>query len=132
MNPILGETFEMLWEDGSHAFFEQTSHHPPVSHFIMYGPNNSYKFHGFSNFSSSAGLNSLKVVNRGKRMVEFPDGTKIAFNFASETYSNSFWGTLRHECHGDITFKDLTNGYECVVVFGSVKKKYRSFYSQNF
>lgn len=123
MNPILGETFEMLWEDGSHVYLEQTSHHPPVSHFLMYGPDNSYVLHGYSNFSSSAGLNSLKVTNKGKRMVEFSDGTKISFNFASETYSNSFWGTLRHECQGDITFKDITNGFECSVLFGSVKKK---------
>ena len=123
MNPVLGETFEMLWEDGSHVYLEQTSHHPPISHFIMYGPNNSYTYHGYSNFSSSAGLNSLKVVNRGKRLIEFSDGTNIACNFASETYSNSFWGTIRHECHGDITIKDLTNGYECLIQFGSVKKK---------
>jgi hypothetical protein len=123
MNPILGETFEMLWEDGSRVFLEQTSHHPPVSHFIMYGPKNSYTYHGYSNFSSNAGLNSLKVLNRGKRLLEFPDGTKISFNYAGESYSNSFWGTLRHECSGELTFKDLTHGYECTIQFGQVKKK---------
>lgn len=63
MNPILGETFETLFEDGSKIYLEQTSHHPPISHFLMIGPNNFYKFHGFSNFKSSAGLNSLKVIN---------------------------------------------------------------------
>ena len=123
MNPILGETYELLWQDGSRVYLEQTSHHPPVSHYIMYGPNNSYKFHGQSNFSSSAGLNSLKVTNKGKRQVEFNDGTKIEYNFCYESYSNSFWGTLRHESLGEIVYRDLTNGYECVVKFGSVKKK---------
>jgi hypothetical protein len=62
LNPILGETYEMLYEDGSKIYLEQTSHHPPISHFWMIGPNNFYKFHGFSNFTSSAGLNSLKVL----------------------------------------------------------------------
>lgn len=61
LNPILGETFQMMYEDGSKIFLEQTSHHPPVSHFLMIGPYDSYKLHGFSNFTSSAGLNSLKV-----------------------------------------------------------------------
>ncbi len=62
LNPILGETHEMKYEDGSTIYLEQTSHHPPISHYIMYGPNNNYTFSGFSLFSSSAGLNSLKVI----------------------------------------------------------------------
>ena len=123
MNPILGETYQLGYEDGSQIFMEQTSHHPPISHYIMYGPNNSYKFHGFSNFSSSAGLNSLRVNNKGRRIIEFPDGTKIEFTFCYENYGNSFWGVIRHESLGDIIYKDLTNGYECIVKFGSVKKK---------
>lgn len=62
LNPILGETYEMLYEDGSKIYLEQSSHHPPISHYIMYGPGNSYKFYGFSNFISGAGLNSVKVI----------------------------------------------------------------------
>ena len=123
MNPILGETYEMLWEDGSKVYLEQTSHHPPISHYIMYGPDNSYKYYGYSNFSSSAGLNSLKVTNKGKRFAEFADGTKIAYDFCYESYSNSFWGTLRHETLGDINFVDLKNGFECKLTFNSVKRK---------
>ena len=61
LNPILGETFETFYDDGSKIYLEQSSHHPPISHYIMYGPNNTFKFSGFSHFTSSAGLNSLKV-----------------------------------------------------------------------
>jgi hypothetical protein len=61
INPILGETFETMYEDGSKVYLEQTSHHPPVSHYLMVGPDNSYKFSGFSLFKTSAGFNSLKV-----------------------------------------------------------------------
>ncbi len=89
----------------------------------MYGPNNTYKYHGFSNFSSSAGLNSLTVINKGRRFVEFPDGTIIKYDFCDENFSNTFWGTVRHESVGDIKFTDMTNGYECLIKFGSVKKK---------
>lgn len=62
LNPILGETYEMYYNDGSKIFLEQTSHHPPITNYIMYGPNNNYKFYGYSNFTSSAGLNSVKVI----------------------------------------------------------------------
>jgi hypothetical protein len=32
-------------------------------------------------------------------------------------------GTVRHESIGELQFKDHTNGFECVLKFGSVKKK---------
>lgn len=124
LNPILGETYDMLYEDGSKIYLEQTSHHPPVSHYIMYGPNNSFKFSGYSLFTSSAGLNSLKLNNKGKRCIELNDGTKIMTTFCNELYSNTFFGTVRHESVGEVNFKDITNGFECVLKFSSVKKKY--------
>ncbi len=47
----------------------------------MLGPNKNYKFHGFSSFASSAGFNSVKLLNKGKRVFEFNDGTVISSNF---------------------------------------------------
>ncbi len=44
-------------------------------------------------------------------------------NFCSEMYSNSFFGTLKHESQGETIFRDLTNGFECTIKYGSVKKK---------
>jgi hypothetical protein len=62
-------------------YLEQTSHHPPISHYEIYGPNQNYYFSGYSTFKSSAGLNSLSVYNKGKRSIRFKDGTHIEFNF---------------------------------------------------
>lgn len=81
MNPVLGETFECVFQDGAKVYLEQTSHHPPVSHYEMYGPNNSYYFAGYSKFGSSAGLNSLTVSNKGRKMIRFPDGVQFNFSF---------------------------------------------------
>lgn len=47
LNPILGETFQAIGGDGSGVFAEQTSHHPPTSHFYVHGPNGAYFFHGW-------------------------------------------------------------------------------------
>ena len=60
---------------------EQSSHHPPISHFYMIGPNDNYKFYGFCNYVTNAGLNSLKIVNKGKRVYEFNDGQFITSDF---------------------------------------------------
>jgi hypothetical protein len=86
MNPVLGETYEAIFSDGSKAYLEQTSHHPPVSSYEIYGPNNSYYFSGFSKFSSSAGLNSLGISNKGKKYIKFPDGVRFDFNFFNVSY----------------------------------------------
>ncbi len=102
---------------------EQTEHHPPTSHYIMYGPNNNYKYYGYSVFSSSAGFNSLKVLNKGKRTVVFKDGTKIDFNFCEENFSNCFFGQVKLETLGTMNFIDVKNNIECKIKIDSVKKK---------
>lgn len=97
----------------------------------MLGPYGNYKYYGYSNYGSGAGLNSLKVTNKGKRWVEFKDKHKIEFNFCYEYFSNSFWGTLRHESLGEVQFKDLNFGFECTIKFDSVKKKPTDYFSAN-
>lgn len=37
-NPLLGETYQAQWQDGTRIFLEQSSHHPPVSHWIARHP----------------------------------------------------------------------------------------------
>ena len=89
----------------------------------MYGPNNNYKYCGYSVFSSSAGFNSLKVINKGKRYIEFKDGTKIEFDFCQENFNNCFWGTIYLETLGTINFIDKKNNIECKLKLNSVSKK---------
>ena len=38
LNPILGETGIWTTARGSQLYFEQTSHHPPITHFHFIGP----------------------------------------------------------------------------------------------
>jgi hypothetical protein len=38
LNPILGETYQAIHEDGSEIFLEQVCHHPPISYILMNGP----------------------------------------------------------------------------------------------
>ena len=37
-------------------YMEQTSHHPPVSHFLIIGPDNAYKLSGWSLHSIKMGM----------------------------------------------------------------------------
>jgi len=88
----------------------------------------NYKYYGYGNFSAGAGFNSVKINNKGKRTIEFADGGKIQFGFCCEEYNNSFFGTMRHESVGEITFKDLVHGFELVIKFDNVKKKSSDYF----
>jgi hypothetical protein len=81
LNPILGETYQAAYSDGSKIYMEQTAHHPPVSSFLMCGPNKNWEFSGFCNYKSGAGFNSCWVQNTGKRVMKI-NGMEIDFGFA--------------------------------------------------
>jgi hypothetical protein len=81
LNPILGETYEGSLPDGSNVYMEQVSHRPPISYMLYEGPDNLYRFYGYSTFSAKAWLNSIKLKVVGSKTIEFSrDGGKITFN----------------------------------------------------
>jgi hypothetical protein len=43
LNPILGETLQVDFSDGSKLYMEQTCHHPPVSSFYLRAPDDSVR-----------------------------------------------------------------------------------------
>jgi len=80
LNPILGETYFAEKKDGTKVYCEQISHHPPVSAFLIYGPNNSYKLYGTGELEAKLnGFNHVLAKRSGKVTIEFRDGTKIVF-----------------------------------------------------
>ncbi|EGR32781.1 oxysterol binding, putative [Ichthyophthirius multifiliis] len=123
LNPILGETFQGNYIDGTSIFAEQISHHPPISYFYACGPQKSYKFYGYYLYEAKAGWNSLTLKNKGKRFLSFKDGQKINYNFGYEYYSGTFMGTMKTETLGSVTFTDFENKIEAIINTGKVKKK---------
>jgi hypothetical protein len=67
LNPILGETVQRILPDGTHFYGEQTSHHPPITNFMLEGPGGSYRFSGFFEYKAwLAGINSIQGSRIGK------------------------------------------------------------------
>ena len=81
MNPVLGETLQGSYSDGTKIYCEQISHHPPISYFLVVGPHESYRYVGYYAFEASAGLNSMTLVNKGRRTFHFNNGDVITANF---------------------------------------------------
>ena len=74
LNPILGETYQTVGQDGAMIYLEQTEHHPPTSHFIVDGPNDNYKFTGWFSFSIKSGMRQSYIACKGYKEVTFKDG----------------------------------------------------------
>ena len=45
-NPILGETYEGIYPDGTRIYNEHISHHPPITCFLVEHSENLYTFEG--------------------------------------------------------------------------------------
>lgn len=60
---------------GERIYCEQVSHHPPISAFEIYGPNDGYKIYGHQQLKGwLSGASSFGGSKHGKCTLEFKDG----------------------------------------------------------
>lgn len=81
-NPILGETYEGVFPDGTRIYMEHISHHPPISVFLVEHPDGLYKFEGSYEYTAKITDLGNSVTGRqvGKSKVWFKDGSHIEFD----------------------------------------------------
>ena len=89
---------------------EQTSHHPPISHFLIEGPEGNYKLNGWSQHQVHAGMNSATLKAEGFKLIQFKDGQQIRYNNTGDYIFNIFMGSMGHQLTGRIEFHDEANG----------------------
>lgn len=89
MNPILGETFNATFEDGTEYYSEQTFHKPLMSHFMFIGPDKHFIYTGYGHFNANTGANSVAITVTGDRRVVFDDGQLILFDNCSVNSINN-------------------------------------------
>ena len=67
LNPVIGQTLQASYPDGTQIYCEQISHHPPISYFLVIGPEDSYRYIEYYAFEANAGLNTMTLTNKGRR-----------------------------------------------------------------
>eukprot|EP00741_Cyanophora_paradoxa_P013866 tig00020710_g13384.t1 len=133
-NPILGETFQATMSDGTTLFCEQTSHHPPVSHFQLLGPGGSWELHGHLNMNASMRGNTIKVEHQGYHEVVFPDtGQKVIYTMPDLYLRGLLFGQRVAELFGETQYTDPDNRLGCLLQFnpstGGFLKSISSWFS---
>eukprot|EP00696_Hemimastix_kukwesjijk_P004896 gnl/Hemi2/16262_TR5406_c0_g1_i1.p1 gnl/Hemi2/16262_TR5406_c0_g1~~gnl/Hemi2/16262_TR5406_c0_g1_i1.p1 ORF type:complete len:410 (-),score=155.90 gnl/Hemi2/16262_TR5406_c0_g1_i1:252-1481(-) len=116
-NPILGETFQGQFSDGSTVFLEQSSHHPPISHFQMLAGSNDYHLHGYAGYKAAVRGNSVKGQQTGPNILDFRDGTRIVWELPYLTMCGIMWGQRVLDYCGHLVLEDLTHHMKCEITF---------------
>jgi hypothetical protein len=94
LNPVLGETYQAKCADGADLFVEQTSHHPPISHMLVEGPNGMYRYSGYNECVVKFSVTSITVSQNGYKRVKFNDGQTITCNHPTDSFYNLTMNTL--------------------------------------
>lgn len=78
-HPILGETLQAYWEDGTSINVEYTCHIPPTLNFYIADPLGTYALYGRHEIKAKVGANTVTGLNCGPNVVHFRDGDKIEY-----------------------------------------------------
>jgi hypothetical protein len=116
-NPVLGETYQGEFVDGTQIFIEHTSHHPPVAHYHLIGAHRQYVYRGFYELKGRLSGNSVVGEQIGPNTVEFPGGEEVVFARPPGRISGLLWGERILEFINEIPFTDKKNGLECTIKF---------------
>mmetsp|Transcript_22963 Transcript_22963/g.35430 ORF Transcript_22963/g.35430 Transcript_22963/m.35430 type:complete len:157 (-) Transcript_22963:394-864(-) len=121
-NPLLGETLQGHYPDGTKFYCEHTSHHPPVSNFLVEDPEEKYTLSGYYEITGKMGANNLVSGLRGPNDLVFADGHHIRFGFPSFKLGGTVMGDRTIEGYGCCIFEDFTYNRKCVLVVNTFKK----------
>ena len=91
-NPILGETVQAYFPDGSQMYCEHISHHPPISSFLLEGPTQNYRVSGHLEFKAKISKNTLIMQNDGPQNVDFNDGQRVTFHTPTDKLKGMLFG----------------------------------------
>jgi hypothetical protein len=123
-NPVLGETFQGAFLDGTEIYIEHTSHHPPVSNFQVIGPNAMFQYRGYYEYKGKLGMtvsttqgNYVTGKQAGPNLVEFPDGSFITYERPLVKISGLMVGDRLLEYQDEMMFTDPRNELECSLKF---------------
>ncbi|KFM24462.1 Oxysterol-binding protein 9 [Auxenochlorella protothecoides] len=115
-NPILGETFQGAYPNGTQVYIEQIAHHPPISSWQVYDHDARYHFFGNGTWAASARGNSVKGQQTGANTVRFShDDAEVSWEMPYLTIRGVLFGERYLKYGGSMRFQDAAHGLTCDV-----------------
>ena len=122
-NPVLGETYVAHWPSGAVIYGEQTSHHPPISNFEIFGKDGAWKCTAHCNFTIDSGMIQVSVYQKGKFTLTFADGDTYEWEFPDVCVRGLVYGDRIVRVAGKCRIQNVAKNIECVVNIAPKKDK---------
>lgn len=122
-NPILGETYYGIYENGTQIFAEQSSHHPPLSDIELIGPDNKWRCYAHMDFDIDSGLNNVDLKQNGIFHLEIKDGNTYEWKYPNVQIAGFVKGDRIVKVKGNLEVIDVTNNIICSVEISPRKDK---------
>lgn len=122
-NPILGETRQGIYRDGTEVYFEQISHHPPISAWQMFDAQSRFVFEGCANYEASTRANSIVARQLGVNRITFADTSDITWELPELHVLNIMFGQMYLRYRGVVVFEDVKHSIVCRVEVDPPKPK---------
>ncbi len=129
-NPMLGETYQCFWDDGTKMYLEHISHIPPISQFYIKDYNsNLFTLSGYFDMQMGGMLkalvtNTMAIIPKGKITVYLPINKQtICYQFPKITLGGAIFGQRYVLFDGHMKFEDRENNLKCVIAFNKARKE---------
>ena len=97
------------------------SHHPPISSFLLEGPNQCYTFSGsYESKIKLSGIDSISGTRTGNVVFSFPDGTRIVVKDPMMHMTNLLSSNKVLKVSGTMTLTDETNNLVAEFTYGAL------------
>ncbi|KAI0791814.1 hypothetical protein C8Q75DRAFT_814858 [Abortiporus biennis] len=133
-NPILGEFFRCRYDypDGTKGFYiaEQVSHHPPVSAFYYFSPENKVAIYGELRPKSKFLGNSVSTQMDGENRISLlgrPEDGEYVISMPNMYARGILWGKMVLELGDNCTARNEKNGY-----FADLQFKTKGYFSGTY
>lgn len=120
LNPIIGETSVFVSDAGTTIYGEQTSHHPPVSHFHAIGPPECrFESRGYWEYSCKfyKTMQGIEFTQPGKQQLKMPCGTVYDIQTPEAQITGIMTSQKKMTFTGNLVITDTQNQLEARVFF---------------
>ena len=126
-NPVLGETYVGMWNNGVTIYGEQTSHHPPVSNVQVRPDNGRWKIDAQFNFGIDQGVFLVNILQKGLTQLTLDDGTHYEWEFPTISVTGIIKGDRVVRVKGPLVMKDTTHNLEAFINVNPSKASSKNF-----
>merc|ERR1712166_697834 len=130
LNPILGETSTFISESGMRMYTEQTSHHPPITHFLCLGPEDCpFEYSGYFEHNAQfyKTMTGITFTQPGKQSMKLPNGGMYTIEPEKKEITGILTTSKKLVLAGNLIITDVVNKLKAVVSFDVNEPKRRGF-----